>query len=95
MRLLWGLSGEIVHLHATVNPESRRILLFRLYPNRSIMSVYAFMKVFIKQYGRLKLVWADGGSWYDRTPKWLRLKPQVISRGFRNRLERRFPTIKA
>jgi hypothetical protein len=53
------------------------------------MSVYAFMKVFIKQYGRLKLVWADGGLWYDRTPKWLRLKPQVISGGFRNRLERR------
>gem|GEM_PF-4384230 len=94
MRLLWGLSGEIVHLHATVNPESRRILLFSLYPSCSIMSVYAFMKVFIKRYRRLKLVWVDGGSWYNRTLKRLRLKPQVICGGFRNRLERCFPTLK-
>ncbi|MDJ0269475.1 MAG: DDE-type integrase/transposase/recombinase [Aigarchaeota archaeon] len=56
-----NIGGEIVYLHATINPESRRILLLRLYPSRSTLSVYAFMMEFIKRYGRPKLVCTDGG----------------------------------
>ncbi|RLF22243.1 MAG: hypothetical protein DRN15_02635 [Thermoprotei archaeon] len=32
---------EIVYLHAAINPDLRRILLLRLYPSRSTLSVYA------------------------------------------------------
>jgi len=46
-----NLGVEMVYLHAAVNLDLRRIPFLSLYPNRSIMSVYAFMKQFINRYG--------------------------------------------
>ena len=89
-----NIGGEDVYLHAAINPESRRILLVRLYPSRSILSVWLFMKEFIKRYGRPRLVCTDGGPWYHHALKVLRLKHQIISGGYRNYIERWFLTLK-
>lgn len=88
-----NIGGEDVYLHAAINPESRRILQVRLYPSRSILSVWLFMKSFIKRYGRPRLVCTDGGPWYHQALRSLRLR-QVISGGFRNYIERWFLTLK-
>ncbi|MGC8849772.1 MAG: hypothetical protein ACP5QI_04790 [Candidatus Bathyarchaeia archaeon] len=76
-------SGEMAFLHAAINPDSRRILLLRLYPSRSTITVYAFMEQFIKRYGRPKLVCTEGGPRHHQALKWLRLRHKAISGGFR------------
>jgi transposase-like protein len=52
------------------------------------------MKQFIKRYGRPKPVCTDGGPWYQQALKWLRLRHEAISGGFRNYMERWFLTLK-
>ncbi len=85
-----NIGGEIVYLYAAINLESRCILFLRLYPNRLIISMYAFMMEFIKRYGRPKIVYTDGDPWYQQAPKWLRLRHEVISRRI-GRFNKYFP----